>query len=198
MQFTPPMQPLSRPLGYPQVNYPYGMQTSFNYTMIFVVVSCIVCIIVMVVVYLSLSGYGSGNSGKSAITPAPKYNQCDSRLNGGVCPEILNNINGNMCFANFNKDTGAYVLKDPRGNVIWDNKINAKLPPYTLNIESDGNLCVKDSTGKIQWETKTTGVAPFLLKMQDDCNLVLYDSYINKLWASTVVTIPYIYYYLLL
>jgi hypothetical protein len=137
-------------------------------------------------VYLSLNNYGNGNSGKPVITPAPKYDHCDSRLNKGVCPEILNNINGNMCFANFDKNTGSYVVKNPRGNVVWDNKINNPgLSPYTLNIESDGNLCVKDSTGKIQWETKTKGVAPFLLKMQDDCNLVLYDSYINKLWETS-------------
>ena len=185
MQFRPPM--LTKPLGYPPVNYPYRMQTMnhYNYTMIFIVISCFICIIVILIIYLSLNG--SGNSGKSPITPAPKYDHCDSRLNNGVCPEILNNINGNMCFADFDKNTGSYVVKDPRGQVIWDNKVNdpTKSPPYTLNIESDGNLCVKDSSGKIQWETKTKGVAPFLLKMQDDCNLVLYDSYINKLWETS-------------
>lgn len=186
-QFRPPPLsplPIRRPGSLDPLRvYPYGVRS--NYTTIFIVICCILCVIVIVIIYLVISS-GTGNSGKSAITPAPKYDHCDSRLNSGICPNILNNINGNMCFANFNKDTGTYVLKDPRGNVIWDNKINnpSNLPPYTLNIESDGNLCVKDSSGKIQWETKTIGVAPFLLKMQDDCNLVLYDSYINKLWES--------------
>jgi len=187
MQFRQPI--LKSPLRYP---YSYGIQTGNsynnynNYTMIFIVFIVVSCIIVVIVVCLSLNSYENGNSGKPAITPAPKYDHCDSRLNGGKCPKILNNINGNMCFANFDANTGSYVVKNARGNVVWDNKINnPDLSPYTLNIESNGNLCVKDSKGKIQWETKTTGVAPFLLKMQDDCNLVLYDSYINKLWETS-------------
>ena len=115
-------------------------------------------------------------------------NICDSRLNNGICPEILNNINGKLCFAKFNTNTGNYSLVDPGGNIVWDNSFNGpksdNVPPYTLNISQNGHLYVKDSNNKSVWETKIDGVSPFILKLQDNCNLELYDSQINKLWES--------------
>ena len=110
---------------------------------------------------------------------------CNSRDNN--CNRVLNNTNGKMCFAKFDKNDGRYMIQDPLGLEIWTNKISNPEDtesPYTLKISSSGNLEVIDIDNQVVWETDTSGVAPYELKMEDDCNLVLYDSDMDKLWES--------------
>jgi hypothetical protein len=152
---------------------------------IIIIICVILCIISSVVAFFY---FKSSKSTGSSTGPKETLNLCDSRLNNGVCPEILNNINGKLCFATFNSDTGEYVLTAPNKTKVWSNgyvapKDNSN-SPYTLNIDLSGNLSVNDNKNVTVWETKTSGIAPFALKLQDNCNLELYDSQINKLWDT--------------
>lgn len=193
--YYPPFQqrlPIQMP--YKSVGYP--TKTSSGNTMYIIisvisVISVIFLIIIGLVIvfyFKSKSGVGNNQPGVGNNQPKENLNICDSRLNNGICPEILNNLNGKLCFAKFDTNTGSYTLVDPDGKRVWDNGYNGPKkedsPPYTLNISQNGHLIVKDSKNSVVWETKMDGVAPFALKLQDNCNLELYDSQINKLWES--------------
>lgn len=166
--YVPPPSPFYRP------------QSGYSTTTIIIISVVIVIVIVLIISSISsISGSNSGTPRKAVM------NVCNSRDNN--CNNMLNNTNGKMCFATFDKNDGKYIIKDPIGAEIWSNKISNpenSQSPYTLRISPSGNLEVNDSYNKVVWETNTTGVAPYALKMQDDCNLVLYDSEINKLWES--------------
>ena len=155
---------------------------------ILIVVSLIVCIISSIFAFFYFKSSKTSGNGTG---PKETLNMCNSRLNNGKCPEILNNINGNLCFATFDSNTGEYILTAPNKTKVWSNGYSAPKdnsnPPYTLNISQSGNLSVNDNKNITVWDTKTSGIAPFALKLQDNCNLELYDSEINKLWESNTV-----------
>ena len=177
----PPMfsQPQSTPVSFKSQS---NGKMSYVIIIVIIIVVCIISSIIAFFYFKSSKSVGSGTGPKETL------NLCDSRLNNGVCPEILNNINGKLCFATFDSNTGEYTLTAPNKTKVWSNgyvapKDNSN-SPYTLNIDSSGNLSVNDNKNVIVWETKTSGIAPFALKLQDNCNLELYDSQINKLWDT--------------
>ena len=181
-----PIYPRQMPLSTPGTPSP---KSSGNMTYIIISVVCVIVILIVsiIIVFYFKSKSGIGSTGYNA--PKDNLNICDSRLNNGKCPEILNNINGKLCFATFNTDTGEYTLTDPNKSKIWRNNYIASKDnsnsPYTLNLTQSGNLSVNDNNNVVVWETKTTtGVAPAILKLQDNCNMELYDSQLNKLWES--------------
>jgi len=57
-----------------------------------------------------------------------------------------------------------------------------------LTVQNDGNVVLSDiKTGKVYWTTNTAGVngvAPYHLTMEEDGDLVLYDSKGTPFWAS--------------
>ena len=170
------MNPYYRPPPPPPPFYP---RSSDNTTTMIIISIVIVSVIVLIITSVLIPGSNTGTPRKAVM------NVCNSRDNN--CNNMLNNTNGKMCFATFDKNDGKYIIKDPIGEEIWSNKIENSensQSPYTLRISPSGNLEVNDYSNKVVWETNTTGVAPYALKMQDDCNLVLYDSEINKLWES--------------
>ena len=184
----PPHLMYSRPT--PMFQQPQSLKPQTNGNMSFIiiiVVSVTLCIISSIVAFFYLKSSSSSKSG-NGTGPKETLNICNSRLNNGLCPEILNNINGNLCFATFDSNTGEYILTAPNKTKVWSNGYSAPKDnsnqPYTLNLSQSGNLSVNDNKNITVWDTKTSGIAPFALKLQDNCNLELYDSEINKLWES--------------
>jgi hypothetical protein len=172
------MNPYYRPPSPPSPFY--RQESSVSNTTISVILLVVIVIIIISIIVSSISSSSSTTTSNKVV-----MNVCNSRK--GNCNNILNNTNGKMCFAKFDKNDGRYIIQDPMGTEVWSNKISNpedSQSPYTLKISPTGNLEVSDSYNKVVWGSDTTGVAPFALKMQDDCNLVLYDSEINKLWES--------------
>lgn len=90
---------------------------------------------------------------------------------------------------------------------IWHTQTNGQgVPPYRLAMQPDGNLvlygssdqdvtlsgfgvCSANSPCISRWATgarggRSYGTGPYTLRMQDDGNLVMYDSTGLPLWAS--------------
>ena len=79
--------------------------------------------------------------------------------------------------------------------MFWQTGVAVKIQqyiirPYTrLTLQRDGNLVVyaaTDPTIPAIWATNTSmrGIPPFMLYLQPDRNLVLYDSRAKPMWAS--------------
>ncbi|MDX1694959.1 MAG: hypothetical protein R3208_14425, partial [Ketobacteraceae bacterium] len=58
---------------------------------------------------------------------------------------------------------------------------------YTLTLQNDGNLVLRDINSQALWSTDTHGTAATRLILQMDGNLVLYTDSDNPVWASNTV-----------
>jgi hypothetical protein len=58
---------------------------------------------------------------------------------------------------------------------------------YALTLEGDGNLVVRDSSGRKVWAANTAGSGADRLIMQSDGNLVLYRRNTSAVWASNTI-----------
>jgi hypothetical protein len=111
-------------------------------------------------------------------------------------------------YANFGAD-GILRVYYSGGALAWQST-KARYPGATLNIQHDGNVVIRNSSGSIVWgantyhrhdlegavglapgasltapATKTTGSGRFQLNMQLDGNLVVYDTVLHSaLWAT--------------
>jgi hypothetical protein len=54
----------------------------------------------------------------------------------------------------------------------------------TFMLQEDGNLVLTDATGGIRWTSHTEGNSGTRLQVQNDCNLVLLDSAILRIWDT--------------
>jgi hypothetical protein len=85
------------------------------------------------------------------------------------------------------KPTGELLLTDSSGNHLGDinsNKTTTTGGPFTLKVQSDGNLVIYKSDNKALWASNTNkkGNAPYQLVMTSD-NLNLVDSKSTVLWS---------------
>ena len=82
-------------------------------------------------------------------------------------------------------DGNAVIYSMIHGGSIWSTGTSEKeLLPSIFTYQSDGNLVMYDSTGKIYWSSGTNGKTSAYLSMQDDGNLVLYTSLLGPVWSS--------------
>jgi hypothetical protein len=77
----------------------------------------------------------------------------------------------------------------PSNAKFHSNTSGGGMAPFKLIPQSDGNLCLYDSTNKCIWSASTWQAEgmrkrPYSLVMQNDGNLVLYDSGNTPLWYS--------------
>jgi len=72
--------------------------------------------------------------------------------------------------------SGNFVVYDELQRPAW--QTNTNQPNSYLEIQNDGELVVYNQERIPLWKSKTgvPGVAPYTLILQDDGNLVLYDS----------------------
>lgn len=66
----------------------------------------------------------------------------------------------------------------------------ATTPAYTLNMQGDGNLVLRNLAGTALWASGTSGKASADVIMQADGNLVIYDTGGNPLWGSGTAKNP--------
>ncbi|CAI9301986.1 unnamed protein product [Lactuca saligna] len=72
---------------------------------------------------------------------------------------------------------------DPR--VIWSaNRDNPVSKGAILNFTAAGELVLQDADGSIVWTTNTTGKSVAGMKLNDNGNLVLFDSHNSMVWQS--------------
>ena len=75
-------------------------------------------------------------------------------------------------------------------NAIWNTRTYGKgSAPYSLAMQSDGNLVLYDSNQEALWNTHTNdkGTGPYRVVMQNNGDLVLFDSEGTQLWHSDTV-----------
>ena len=118
---------------------------------------------------------------------------CSSALNNGKCAEFLVNMN-RTCYA-WTQGCGNFVL--------YADEINGKIPlcasntnnlpnksgPYTLNMQGDGNLVLRDGSNNPIWATDThndpnNAKPPYKLTMENDCYLEITDADNNIIWRG--------------
>jgi len=59
-------------------------------------------------------------------------------------------------------------------------------PPFTIELEEEGDLTIKDNSEKTIWETGTTdtGKSPYKLTLTSEGKLILKDSDDEEKWKS--------------
>ena len=62
-----------------------------------------------------------------------------------------------------------------KGKAVWDAE-SSKNQTQTFEVQNNGDLVVYDASRGVVWNSKTTGVTPVGLYLQDDGNVVLYKS----------------------
>ena len=95
----------------------------------------------------------------------------------------------------YNPLTGGKVTLGPDGPTYVTTTTLAAFAGGTLNLQDNGDLVIKNAAGTSVWSTGTSnkGVKPYKLVMQDDGNLVLYDSKDIPWWASKKGRIEHYY-----
>ena len=90
------------------------------------------------------------------------------------------------CSANMQGD-GNFVVYNNK-TVVWkSNTPNKSKAPYTLIMQSDGNLVAYGSgTPRVVWASNTDkkGTGPYLAEITDACKLVVIDSKGTRTWSS--------------
>lgn len=74
-------------------------------------------------------------------------------------------------------------------NALWSSQTSNKPPfigPYTLSMQTDGNVVTYDSNNRAVWASQSSvkDPKPYYLKMQNDGNLVVYDGNGKSTWAT--------------
>ena len=75
-------------------------------------------------------------------------------------------------------------------NAIWNSNSHKRgASGRKLELQTDGNLVLRDGNGEINWLTNTPGKGSggYYLLLQNDANLVLYDKTNKSIWASNTV-----------
>jgi hypothetical protein len=90
---------------------------------------------------------------------------------------------------------GGKVTLGPAGPTYVTTTTLAAFAGGTLNLQDNGELVIKNAAGTSVWSTGTSnkGVKPYKLVMQNDGNLVLYDSKDIPWWASKQGRIEHYY-----
>ena len=79
------------------------------------------------------------------------------------------------------KEGGAFT-----GKPIWGPERLSRKENSTFEVQNDGNLVIYDSGRKDLWSSRTNGITPFGLCLQDNGNLVLYKSEMAWTFLSTL------------
>ena len=116
--------------------------------------------------------------------------RCHSNINGGLCNPSMRAGN---CSADMQGDGNFVIYSGTPPVAVWSTKTrNHGSPPYRLMLESDGNLVVKDKSGKKIWNSNTGGnhlkfSSPYTAILRDNCNFLIQgrgDTYDKHLWQT--------------
>ncbi|NJR13027.1 MAG: hypothetical protein HC779_00255 [Phyllobacteriaceae bacterium] len=123
----------------------------------------------------------------------------NSITNGGIgTNQYLQSANGQF-FAVFQGDGNLVVYRGTptaNGGAIWASGTNGKANGGAAHMQADGNVVVYNPGGKARWASGTSAGdvnRAFTLTMQDDGNLVAFDSQGGEaLWSSMTgrITLP--------
>ena len=123
------------------------------------------------------------------ITGALIPDSCSSHT---VCPSVMATEN---CQAIL-QENGNFILYDSGNDIVWASNTRGQgTPPYSLHLESDGNLVLYDGWGIGQstaiWDTGTgkNGTGPYSAKVSelyDSCALLIHDSIGTVLWTNPI------------
>jgi hypothetical protein len=81
--------------------------------------------------------------------------------------------------------TDVWIADDSSGNYPWSNTDRS-----TLRMQTDGNLVLYTSTGRVLWQSRTAGTGSHnRLVMQNDGNLVMYTSTNKAIWATSTTPV---------
>jgi len=68
--------------------------------------------------------------------------------------------------------------------LLASQRLTASNGQYTLNMQGDGNLVLKNQSSQALWSSKTNGTGANRVVLQGDGNLVIYTSSNQAVWAS--------------
>ena len=96
---------------------------------------------------------------------------------GGSHAAALDNENcdresGNICFEAINGH-----------EIVFNAGVSFTTKSAVLTSQADGNLVLKDETGRVRWATNTQRTGYYSV-WQEDGNLVVYDRRLRPVWAS--------------
>ena len=124
------------------------------------------------------------NGSNGALVP----DSCSSHNH--KCPSIMATEN---CQAILHEN-GNFILYDSVNNIVWSSSSQGQgTPPYSLHLESDGNLVMYDGLGGDQsiaiWDTGTGGIGtgPYSAKISElygSCDLLIDDTIGRVLWVN--------------
>jgi len=89
------------------------------------------------------------------------------------------------------ENDGNLVLRDASNSsgstIVWSTgTANQGSGPYSLTLQTNGNLCLFDGTGTSLWCTQTShqGIGPWRAVLQADRNFCIYDSQNSSQWCT--------------
>jgi len=156
----------------------------------------IIALIILIIVIIYLNKAKSNKSSLWVFDPSlmlqSVYGQYGSAQSVTSPSDSVPNLsNGN--YHSFFIMGSLIVVDSNTGHVVFKTTPTIKTsniqPPYSLKLQTDGNLVIYDNTNAAVWanfSNKGTASGPYKLSLNSDGTLSVADKNNNNLWSSTV------------